>query len=269
MIAIAHAAWSPGRSASLARLLAQVTGALVVTSETREHASVWAPRLWRRAYELAKPGEWCVFLNDDVEIAPNHAIETMLESASANMVSLATIQPEATRPGVRWLRSYCCTGPGYAIRRETVGDLLEFHAQKFTAGMRARMNEDEVIGHFAWSRQEPLLHCVPALVKHDVSVKSTLGYDNHPNRIASVLWDGEIPPWPPSDDAEYCPHPWMGEGRMRAVHRAITNGWDFDDTCVICADRKVLMQSPKTGAGICGQCLAEAVGHILTNVRIG
>lgn len=277
MIFVAHAAWAPGRRESLARLLEQVPGAEVVTSTVREHASVWAPRLWRRAYELTNPGEWATLLNDDVTIAPDHAIENMLATVSAGDVfgvSLATIQPEAGSAyaaGKRWLLSYCATGPGYALRREIIPLLLDFHAKKLTDGMRAKMNEDEVLSHFAWSRQEPFLHCLPALVKHDVSVKSTLGYDNHPGRIASFLWDEhtDLAHWPTPSNVDYVSHPWMGEGRMRAVHRAITNGWDFDDTCVICADRKVLMQSPKTGAGICGQCLAEAVGHILTNVRIG
>lgn len=273
---IAHAAWSPGRRESLSRLLEQVPGSVVVTSQVREHASVWAPRLWRTAYERSTEGEWCTFLNDDVEVAPNHAIESMLSAVIGDVsgVSLATIQPEAASAyaaGKRWLISYLATGPGYSIRRGLLPELLEFHGSKLTAGMRAKMNEDEVLSHWAWSRQEPFLQCLPALVKHDTDVPSTLGYDNHPGRVAALLWsdDSRLQSWPAPECVDYVTHPWLGEGRMRAVHRAITNGWDFDDVCVFCATRPVLIQSPTTGAGICGQCLADGCGHILTNARIG
>jgi hypothetical protein len=269
MFFIAHAAWAPGRKQSLATLLAQIPGSHVVTSTVKEHANVWWPRLLRTSLDFLKPKEWGIYLNDDVTIASAYSIMAMLERADAP-VSLATVQPEALKTEARWLRSYCCTGPGYALRREDVVELLEFHAKTLTAGMREKMNEDEVIAHWAWSKQQPLLQCVPALVKHDVAVKSTLGYDGHPMRVASRLWtesDG-LQNWPSPEGAEYCTHPWLGEGRMQAVRRAYLNGWSFDDICVFCATRPILIQSPTTGAGICGQCLADGCGHILTNARV-
>jgi len=276
--AIAHAAWAPDRKPALDRLLKQTPGALVISSTVREHARVWAPRLWQLAHGAAKPGEWCNFLNDDVTIAPDHAIEAMLEAVPADAlgVSLATVLPGA-RPtyesGGRWLASYLCTGPGYAMRCETVAELLEFHAETLTDGMRAQMNEDEVIAHFAWSKQLPFWQCVPALVAHDVSIKSTLGFDNHPMRVASLLWHEvpreELQRWPiPAGGPTYAPHPWLGEGRMAAVRRAYQNSWDFSDICVFCAKRPILMLSPETGAGLCGQCVADAVGHVMMNARI-
>lgn len=271
MILIAHAAWAEGRRESLSRLLDQVPRAEVVTSTVREHASIWAPRLWRRAFEMCKPYEWATFLNDDVTLTGDVGECLATVGGECDAVSLATIQPEAPAAfvaGKRWLASYCATGPGYSIRASALPSLLEFHGKTLTNGMRARMNEDEVLSHWAWANQKPFWQCIPALVKHDVAVPSTLGYDNHPGRVATVL--DEIKPWPDmsGEMPDYVPHCWMGEGRMRAVRRACVNGWDFDDVCVFCATRPVLIQSPTTGAGICGQCLADGVGHILTNARV-
>ena len=239
---------------------------------------MWWPRLLRAAIEVAKPGEWCVLLNDDVTVAPDHAIEAMLAVVPEDVlgVSLATVQP-AARPtyeaGGRWLASYCATGPGYALRRETIAELLAFHAETLTEGMRAQMNEDEVIAHFAWSKQSPIWQCIPALVAHDVKIKSTLGFDNHPMRVASLLWHevprDELQRWPvPPGGPTYAPHPWLGEGRMRAVRRAYTNGWNFEDVCAFCADRPTLIVSPHTGLGLCGQCVTDAVGHVMVNARV-
>lgn len=271
MIFIAHAAWAADRKPSLARLLEQVPGAIVVASEVKEHSNVWALRLWRKAYEVSKPGEWCVFLNDDVTVAPDHEIERMTEYVTGDCVSLATIQKEARAAydaGACFLASYSATGPGYAIKREALGELIEFYATKLTDGMKMRMNEDEAMAHWAWARQRPFWQCIPALVAHDVAIKSTLGYDNHPMRVASVLWTDAPPRWH-AHTPEYVPHPWMGEGRMRAVRRAILNGWSFDDKCVFCAERTALIISPQTGAGLCGQCMADGVGHVLINARVG
>lgn len=285
LIAIAHAEWAPGRKEGLARLLKQVPNALVVTSTVKEHASVWAPRLWRAAYEKSEPDgsiedaclEWCVFLNDDVEIAPPEVIELMLQAVPDEVwgVSLATVQKEARKlygEGHRYLASYLATGPAYAIRRETLPELADFY-DKLPEGMRKKMNEDEVLSHFAWSKQQPFFHCLPALVEHDTKIPSTLGYDNHPMRIAEILWDevpsGELLKWHVSESIPYVNHAWMGEGRMRAVRAALNGGVAGDvNICVFCAERQVLITSPKTGAGLCGQCAADAVGHVLTNARV-
>lgn len=266
---IAHAAFATDRHASLARLLEQVPGATVVRSEVKEHSSTWALRLYRRAHEIAKPGEWCTFLNDDVTIAPNHEIELMLKFVDGDCVSLATVQKEARAAydaGACFVASYSATGPGYSIKREALSELIEFYI-KLTEGMRARMNEDEVMAHWAWSRQMPFWQCIPALVSHDTSVKSTLGYDNHPMRVASLLWTEAPPKWH-RHTPEYVPHPWMGEGRLRAVRKALLNGWDYSDKCAFCDERTSLIVSPKTGVGQCGQCLADAVGHVLINARV-
>jgi hypothetical protein len=276
---IAHAAWAEGRRASLDLVLERWPDARTLVSIEKEHANVWAPRLWAAFLDLdMHASDWCLCLNDDVTTAPRDVVRAMFEALpeNVNLVSLATIQSEAKKAlsvGDRFIASYCATGPGYAIRRSLIPQLLEFHAKTLTPGMRAKMNEDEVLSHFAWSMQSPFWHCLPALVRHDVNVSSTLGYDNHPGRVANVLWDEnpdiDLDSWPIPSSVACCAHPWIGEGRMRAVRRAYQNGWDFDDVCVFCAVAPILIMSPTTGAGICGRCVSEAVGHVLTNARVG
>lgn len=277
LLAIPHAEWAEGRKAALARLIAQAPGALVVTSTVKEHANVWAPRLWRSAYDATAQGEWSVFLNDDVTISLPDVIGKMLESVPDEVwgVSLASVGPEVRKlfdGGHRFYASYLATGPGYAIRREILPELASFY-DNLPEGMRAKMNEDEVLSHFAWSKQQPFWHCLPALVDHDVSVPSTLGFDNHPMRRADLLWEeipfGQLLDWPHPDTVPYVAHAWMGEGRMRAVRNALNGGVSGDtDICMFCAERPILIMSPKTGAGICGRCVSDAVGHVLCNARV-
>lgn len=213
-VVVAYARWAEGRREALGRLLRSMGDAgapMIVASTEREPPFVWALRLWR--YMAGIGGSHIVFLNDDVTVCPRfvEACEAIARALPDEVVSLHTTareaEPCANAWGVSstWLRSYWVTGPGYMVPRARLDSLLRFAEER--ADYFAHTNEDNFMMQWLWSEQRPAWHCVPALVKHDASVPSTYGFDEHPDRTSSVTWER----WPhaPLTDAEF----WKVEDR--------------------------------------------------------
>lgn len=276
-IYIASAAgWAPERRASLERLRKQLPFAHVLISDEKEHSTIWALRMYRKA--LADKVDQAFFLNDDITVPRNFlAICEALHEAEPNQVlSLATVCPEAQTARGPWLRSYLLSGPAYAYPRDDLADLLKFH-EALPVDLRAKMNEDEVAAHHAWSRQKPIWQTIPSLALHDVEVPSTLGYDHHPRRVAEALWTGDPDGiasleaagyWRVDDEPPYVPHPWLPESVMRGTHRMLRGG-DNIMLCVFCNERERLLVSPITGVGICNVCMGNILQHVALNMRVG
>lgn len=261
-IAIAHAAWDAKRGPALERLARQVPDATIFASERREHASVWARRLW----EWAGDDAVCC-LNDDVTVCPDFpdVIDALPHHDIIALHTTAPAAPSLAMSGVRWLRSYWLTGPGYILGRGVARRLLAW-ADQVPRQLVASVNEDNLVMHFAWHEQKPIWHTIPALVDHDVSVPSTLGYDNHPMRRTNVPWHAlpslDLTTWPVLD--AYAPLvecPWMPTVRLAATERALVTE---PALCAFCWGRVGEMQSPATGATICTACLLECMKARLT-----
>ena len=198
-IFIAHSGWSVERRGTLRRLLGQLQlthlnsqglDVEVVTSKEKEHSSVWSDRLWEAC---SKHDGDAVCLNDDVEVCPRFpaVVEAMLSQADAEVVSMHTnmaVAPSLAEAGQRFLKSYFVTGPAYVLRRGVARRLNRF-ARRLPAGFRAGTQEDNVAILWTYHEREPAWATIPSLVKHDVSVPSTCGYDDHPLRRALVPWD--------------------------------------------------------------------------------
>lgn len=215
-IAIAHAAFDERRKPGLQRLIDALHGSLksagreepevyVFASRTREHASTWAMRIWQHVAQ--EGGDWVV-LNDDVEVHPEivKCVEAMLGSRlvkdtkwhkqgdvdlvrDAPIIALHTTAfaaPSLLASGQAWLSSYWVTGPAYVMRDGAAAELIEWC--KFQGTSVWVGNEDSAAMEWLWSRRTPALHSIPALVQHDTSVPSTLGYDHHPLRQTKVPW---------------------------------------------------------------------------------
>ncbi|MBA0085952.1 MAG: hypothetical protein HRJ53_13215, partial [Acidobacteria bacterium Pan2503] len=194
-VGIAHASFLPERKASLERVIKQLGGSenpliCVSYSETREHARIWARRLWEWA--ATRQEDFVVLLNDDVDLCPDflQVCRAMLSHMEGEIVSLHSQLPAARSifaAGGRWLRSYWCSGPGYALPRGVAKRLLEWMDHTPSTLLDA-YNEDGYVNMFAWGTRRPIWHCLPALVQHDTRVPSTLGYDGHPMRRAEIDW---------------------------------------------------------------------------------
>jgi len=186
-VLIVHAHWLNDRKRTLARLLEQVPGATVLSSRRPEHANIWARRAWEWAEDQDCP---VAILNDDVTVCPDFeaTVAAMTDAAPGRVLSLHTSVPEATRISGRWLRCYWLTGPGYVLPRGAPSQLLGYWAG-LPWDFASKHNEDVIAIHWAWQKQEPFWSSIPAVVKHDTSTRSSLGYDNHPMRTSCVPWD--------------------------------------------------------------------------------
>jgi hypothetical protein len=192
---IAHAEWSPERRRSLDRLIDSlgkggVPSAHIVASAQKEHAKIWARKLWMKV--AADDAETAVCLNDDITV-PEHfheAIVALTQVVKRHPLSLHTQGSvdilRAARDGARFVAFHCMTGPGYALRRGHAASLLEYwdtHAEELEY---APNNEDGIGARWSYANGILFVGTIPALVEHDVSVPSTLGYDKHPMRKAGV-----------------------------------------------------------------------------------
>lgn len=278
LVAIAHAGFLPDRTKSLNLLLAglQEAGCTLPhlsVSKKQEHAKVWATRLWE--WVAGQPdGTPCVLLNDDLTVHPDFmaVVQAMVTALPGELLALHAQHPEARKlaaTGNNWFRCYWYTGPAVVIYPEHARELLEFAAFEKNQ-ILWKGNEDNVAIHWAYQRQTPFFTSLPAIVKHDVTVKSTLGYDDHPNRVATVLWDAlEGFPmddsalqqtnkdyWAPVGIVPFVENPWAPTESLEAFRNGL-------HLCSFCLINQCVAGSAKTGARICKVCLSGCVQHAL------
>ncbi len=191
-IVVAHAGFLHERQATLSRLRDQIgPGQYVAVSQQREHASTWSKRLY--TVGAATGADFVCFLNDDVTVAPDFVdVLTAMHSAHPNEVlALHTTFPMAEDLDAacqRWFRSYWVTGPAYSMPMTRLRALQAYIA-RLPRWFTESRNEDNVAMQWLWSEQTPAWHQIPAVVKHDVTVPSSLGYDHHPLRQPLYTWE--------------------------------------------------------------------------------
>jgi hypothetical protein len=271
---IAHAAFLPERAATLERLRQQLAPQTdrvhVYRSEKREHASVWATRMYGAA--AVEDADAAIFLNDDVEVSSYlvTAVEAMIEQRTSRMISLHTVHPLArglAEAGQRWLSTYHVTGPGYVFRKGVARQVLDYYAAA-PKGWTSKVNEDNVLIQFAFRHREPIWNSIPALVRHDVHVPSSLGYDDHPGRVSAVPWTDELFAGDVLGRPDYWASPvafvethWTPTETLLTTEIAVSLGMD-PEMCWWCGERPFAIGSPKTGARMCVGCLYGAVGVV-------
>ena len=262
-VIVVHAGWVPERQATLARLLGQLHDPIVLSSRRPERATVWARRAWEVAEDLDEP---VAILNDDVTVCPafQDVCDSVAAAAPGRTISLHTSLPGSARVPGAWLRTYWLTGPGYILPRGVPTQLLDYWA---TLPPGFGPNEDNVAIAWAWSRQEPFWSTVPALVEHDTSTRSTLGYDDHPMRSPVVTWRDRDPAaidWSVgADRPPYLENPWAQGPRLENQRSVLLSG----KACSICFARVAV--AGMQGHEFCGPCLAKFVGPLLNSVRVG
>lgn len=274
-VVICHAAWLPERERTLARLLEQLPDAHVLSSRRREHAAIWARRAWEWVEDQKEP---VAVLNDDVTVCPHfpEVVDAMVEATGVRALSLHTSVPEAKTAVAPWIRCYWLTGPGYVLHPEHAASLLNYWTAlpwSFMSG--AGRNEDVIAINWAWQRQEPFWSCVPAIVKHDTTTASTLGYDNHALRSAPVSWEAtdedmtSVDFWRRGVDAPpFAENPWMKTPYLDAIRKglAIVDPAGRSMACEMCWQQPAIVQTG--GLKACGPCLSRGVTAILNNARV-
>ena len=264
---VAHAAWAKGRPAHLDKMLSSLPFRInVVKSIKKEHASVWARRLWETCKvldEAESAPDWNVCLNDDVDVCPSKPVwEAALGAAKGDIVSLHTSCTESTDHP--WVRCYWMTGPGYALRRGVAAKLLAFYDSLPAIWQTAEGNNEDLVGIlYAWSKQEPIWSTVPALVQHRTEIESTLGYDGHRLRESPVPWTSKPLPasWAVTSQPPVIENPWMPSAQLDVMWRAIKVG----HLCSFCC-RNVAFAASKVSEGrVCEDCLRGLSIHYIQN----
>jgi hypothetical protein len=272
VIGIAHAAFAEGRRWGLERLVGQLkeqgVEPYVQVSETPEHAQVWARRLWAWAATQNAPA---ILLNDDVTVSPDlvSRVDEMTDVLPDELISLHCQLPAAkslAEAGVTWLRSYWTSGPGYVLP-PGVPAKLEDWISHTPSTILGKWNEDGYCNMFSFSRRRPQFHCLPALVQHDCDIPSTLGYDKHTLRVATVDWADPLfasglPQVRLDGPAPFVDNPWMTVTTLIALE-ALRDmpGVPLPSAglCFMCKERPPKFNSASTGAGVCGSCVSACV----------
>ena len=288
-IIVAHASWAPGRAESLGRLKAAFgpgAGILVISSAEKQHANVWARRVWEWIAKLDARGDAdaTIVLNDDVIPHPDllRHCEDIVSALPGQVISLHGNFPkmrEHALAGAARCRCYWPSGPAYILPRGMAAELLAWLDTTPPDWFQGPTNEDGAIAGFLWSRQTPTYATIPALVRHDTTVPSTLaGYDDHPNRTSHVDWlEGAnggfpIPDWKlrATEPAPYVPVPWMTDAQMNELGKALRGIRPPPPKMLICAfcrRRLSTFMDPEGRVGLCLHCAVDVTGAVANHLR--
>ncbi len=166
--------------------------------------------------------------------------------------------------GKRLALCYWPSGPAYVLRKGHAAELLKWLETIPPEWFGGANNEDGAIASWLWSKQEPAYVTIPSLVRHDVTIPSTLpGYDQHPNRQTVIDWNLYPPrPWTAEDvaSAPYVPVPWMSDAQLNELGKQL-RGIRPRIICCFCAQQEGRYVSHKTGAALCLGC-ADKVADI-------
>ncbi len=274
-IAIVHAGWDERRKPGLARLLEQLgPGWQLFASKEPEPSTTWARRAWEWVASRSNP---VAILNDDIDVCPDFArvVEAMVEAVPDQILSLHAQADDVARlaeVGHRWARAYQLTGPAYVLHPYHARELLDFWNEWPELQYAKNVNEDNVASQWAFCNQRPMWLAIPAVVQHDVSVPSTLGYDHHMYRQSSVPWTesgANLLDWSHDSEPPWIENPWFNVDDMarRKRARAALRSAQREGLCVWCAERHPLVGSPMTGIAICTHCLATVGATVIGRMQ--
>lgn len=257
---------------------------MVVASAEKQHANVWAKGIWKtiQDVEAKNPSvSATIILNDDVICHPEmmRVVGTLHDRMAQTVLSLhgnfPLMRQHALR-GARLLRCYWPSGPAMLFPRGFAGDLLEWLATIPQDWFAGDVNEDGAIAAFLWKRQTPTITTIPALVKHDVSVPSTLaGYDDHPNRTSWVPWLEEgvagfpVPEkWDWDAPIPYVSVPWMSDPQMKQLGDYLRGEAQAQIVCALCLKMAAKFVDPHLGRGICPSCAGDLMSGLSQVIRM-
>lgn len=278
---IAHAPHAPGRKESLERLLDQIPhtvytpksgraahiirrGVTVFDSHGREHASIWARRIWEHAAHF-HPQEHVCILNDDVVLADDFhdRIERAVQAVPDEPISLhcgnANVEPITGA----WARCYHYSGPAVILPPGAAESLCEY-VYTLPWPLLSRLNEDNVAIMWAWDRQRPFWYLLPSPVTHDTSVPSTLGYDDHPHRQPMLVGPERDPHVASKDAVPFVELPWADTRALRYRREVLRAGRSL---CILCLGREAVVGAVKEGVMICAVCLTDLNNAAIAGMR--
>lgn len=222
---------------------------------------VWSVAMWK--WMLKTGADFCLTLQDDALVAPCFwpALRAMLtQLPKGHVLGLSGVHPmarEIARRGHRWYRTKSWViGWAYGWWREDLERFLEWRlsdeGEKVTQAILPN-GEDALQNIYIPSHGLDVWHPVPTIVDHDTSIDSSYDNDDHGHRRPWVTWRAY--------DQKELVHPefWLVNGKAPTHYHTVPQ-----HICWWCGVRQPIRGSQKTGAAICGVCIHETMGSILS-----
>lgn len=204
-LAISHTPWIPERVANLERITGELGKAEIFGERCPNW--VWSHEMW--SWALKQESEHCLFLQDDLEVAPNFwgRLWKLIADVPNEVISLYNGHPgckQLAREGYRW----CTTtdglvGMGYVFPRKLLSEFLQWNDDDLLLKAVEKITEDTLIDLWAMSSGHKIYHPIPTLIDHYTEMPSTYGNDTHRYRRPAVTWKDEDMLGPHKDGAPH------------------------------------------------------------------
>lgn len=268
-LAIPHTPWVPERVASMDRLRSQlgtIPASYRVLTDRAPNA-VWSLQMWD--WLAGTRADWCVTLQDDVEVADCFwpaltAMLGVLDGVGARVCGLSSVHPmqvEMARQGQRWYRTRSwLVGWAYAIRRDALEEFLAWRAlnPELVVGDVATgqqpLTEDSLLNHWINVSGHDTWHPVPTLVDHDTTIESTYGNNEHVHRRPWITWRDF------TSGSLTTPEFWRPGGPPESVPLLPC---PMPHHCWMCNKRRADVGATN-GVRICRHCVAQCAGVLIT-----
>lgn len=214
-LAISHTPWIPERVEVMGNLCLELgiaygphshidnnSFAVVQVFDEKAPNHVWSEKMWEWA--AGEDVDWCLFLQDDTVLRTSAEKEGAFydllvcrleeaEEKAAYIVGLHVAHPAARAleddRKLSFATSDGVVGVGYAVRRQTLAEFLQWRCLDLEDGAIEKTTEDGLLALYALAHDLAVYHPLPALIDHNTSLASTYGNDDHSNRQTTSRLD--------------------------------------------------------------------------------
>jgi len=206
-LAIPHCPWIPERFESLKNLSRQLladrpwpAGIEHRIFDDREPNWSWSAKLWQ--WSTTTDATHLLQIQDDVIVCRDFwtHLHAMVSAGPREIICLESVL-DPPGPSPWYTTGDGMIGVGYVmpikcVRRyePSLEEFLEFR-EKLRPGAIQSLNEDQMIGLYAYYMQYKIWHPRPTIIDHDTSIQSTYGNDTHSHRrpVRTLVHDDLAP----------------------------------------------------------------------------
>lgn len=213
-LGIPHAPWLPGRPASLERLFQQLGSEGFIHPEIpgdpathysnlpiyrifsdKEPNHAWSEKMW--VWGAARSHTHFLTLQDDAIVCDDfwEALTNVLDCYPDDVIGLHVAHPAskaALLDGASSIstRDYL-VGVSYCLPTALLREFLAWRSEGLKEGAVEAINEDTLLALWCASTGRRIIHPIPALVTHDISLVSGYANDHHSNRVSPTFNQGD------------------------------------------------------------------------------
>jgi hypothetical protein len=204
-LVVNHAPWRPERAAALLLMLKELGGRTNIRINDTDYRGqdwqaakvAWALTQWR--YGLATGATHCLFMTDDLHIAPRFwdILEAIIEAHPNDPIGFLSNHPkgpELARNRALQVHGYrtnsWLVGPCYLLPRAILAEFLpwfEAKAEGNAPGGRGYGNDDSTLNEFITKTGRTTWHPLPTIIEHRHDLESTTGHGDKYSR-ERVSW---------------------------------------------------------------------------------